>query len=65
MPGIISTESRQKYLNIIAELQYRGAQGIILGCTEIGLLVQAGNTELPVFDTAQIHATKVAKLALE
>lgn len=63
--GIISEESRQKYLDVIADLRRRGAQGVILGCTEIGLLIQKDDTDLPVFDTTQIHATKAAYLALE
>ena len=62
--GIISESSKEKYLQIIAELERQGAQGVILGCTEIGLLVQQKDTELPVFDTTQIHATKAALLAL-
>ena len=63
--GIISEESKNKYLSIIEELKELGAQGIILGCTEIGLLIQQKDTELPVFDTTQIHATKAALLAIE
>ena len=63
--GIISEESRLKYLDVIADLRRRGAQGVILGCTEIGLLIQKDDTDLPVFDTTQIHATKAAYLALE
>ena len=62
--GIISPESKQKYLYIIDQLAQRGAQGVILGCTEIGLLVQQKDTVLPVFDTAQIHARKAALLAI-
>lgn len=63
--GIISSESKQKYLTIIEELSERGAQGVILGCTEIGLLVQQDDTVLPVFDTTQIHAKKAALLAID
>ena len=63
--GIISGESKQKYLAIIAELEQNGAQGVILGCTEIGLLIQQKDTKLPVFDTTQIHATKAALLAIK
>lgn len=54
-----------KYLAIIDELEKNGAQGVILGCTEIGLLIQQKEVKLPVFDTTQIHATKAALLALE
>ena len=63
--GIVSEESKQKFRQIIAELAKNGAQGVILGCTEIGLLIQQKDVELPVFDTTQIHATKAALLALE
>lgn len=63
--GIISEDSKNKYLNIISELEERGAQGVILGCTEIGLLIQQKDTKLPVFDTTQIHATKAALMAIE
>lgn len=63
--GIISEDSKKKYLAIIDELEKNGAQGVILGCTEIGLLIQQKDTKLPVFDTTQIHATKAALLAIE
>ncbi len=63
--GIISEESKKKYLGIIADLEERGAQGVILGCTEIGLLIQQKDTKLPVFDTTQIHATKAALMAID
>lgn len=62
--GMISESSRQKFLKIIDEMQARGAQGVILGCTEIGLLVRQQDTPLPVFDTTQIHAEKAALHAL-
>lgn len=63
--GTVSKESKQKYLTIIAHLEKAGAQGVILGCTEIGLLIQQKDTRLPVFDTTRIHATKAALLAIE
>ena len=63
--GIISEESKKKYLNIIDGLEELGAQGVILGCTEIGLLIQQKDTGLPVFDTTQIHATRAAFMAIE
>ena len=63
--GIISEESRKKFVNIIKQLEKAGAQGVILGCTEIGLLIQQKDVEIPVFDTTQIHATKAALLAIE
>ncbi len=63
--GSILETSKKKYLNIIENLGKQGAQGVILGCTEIGLLVQQKDTNLPVFDTTQIHALKAAKLSLD
>lgn len=63
--GIISQASKKKYLNIVQGLAERGAQGVILGCTEIGMLIQQKDVELPVFDTARIHGEKAARLSLE
>lgn len=63
--GIISEESKENILHIIGSLAKQGAQGVILGCTEIGLLIQQKDTDLPVFDTTQIHALKAAKLSVE
>lgn len=63
--GIISEASKDKYLSIIQGLAKQGAQGVILGCTEIGLLIQQKDVELPVFDTAQIHAVRAAMLSIE
>ena len=62
--GIIREDSRAEYLRIIDALAARGAQGVILGCTEIGLLVSQNDTALPVFDTTAIHATQAAMAAL-
>lgn len=63
--GVISPDSRQQYVRVINALQARGAEGVILGCTEIGLLIQQKDVPLPVFDTTQIHAQKAALTALE
>ena len=63
--GIICQESKEKFLHIMKELEAKGAQGVILGCTEIGLLVQQADTNLPVFDTTQIHGVKAAMLAIQ
>ena len=63
--GVISQDSRQGYLAVIDKLAARGAQGVILGCTEIGLLIRQSDTALPVFDTTRIHAERAASLALE
>ncbi|MBE5977736.1 MAG: aspartate/glutamate racemase family protein [Paenibacillaceae bacterium] len=63
--GSILETSKERYLQIIETLKIRGAQGVILGCTEIGLLIKQEDTDLPVFDTTRIHAVKGAKLSLE
>ena len=62
--GKISCESRKKYLDIIDRLQGEGAQGVILGCTEIGLLVKQTDSEIPLFDTTDIHARAAVDFAL-
>ncbi len=62
--GIIREEAKQEYLRVIDELTARGARGIILGCTEIGLLVQQKDTDAPLFDTTYIHARAAAEKAL-
>lgn len=62
--GIVSEPSKRKYLDIIERLASQGAQGVILGCTEIGLLIHQEDTSLPVFDTTQIHAENAAMLAM-
>lgn len=59
--GIINDESRKIYLEIIADLISKGAEGIILGCTEIMLLVNKNNTENIIFDTTEIHALKAVE----
>ncbi len=63
--GMISSGSREQYLKIIDALALKGAQGVILGCTEIGLLVHQEDTSLPVFDTTQIHARKAALASID
>ncbi len=63
--GIISKHSKEVYLNIIDKLTNKGAQGVILGCTEIGLLVQQRDTKTPLFDTTLIHAEKAALCSIE
>ena len=63
--GEIREESRREYVRVIEGLAARGAQGVILGCTEIGLLIGQKDVSLPVFDTTLIHAARAAELALE
>ncbi|MBI9049142.1 MAG: aspartate/glutamate racemase family protein [Anaerolineaceae bacterium] len=62
--GVIRDESKRQYIRIIEELIQAGSQGIILGCTEIGLLVQDGDCEVPFFDTTRIHAEAAVEFAL-
>ncbi len=63
--GIIKQSSRSEYQRIIKTLESQGAQGIILGCTEIGLLVSQKDSGLALFDTTYIHSEKAALFALE
>ncbi len=62
--GIIKDESRQQYLAIIEKLVLQGAQGIILGCTEIELLVHPGDGTAPLFATTRIHAEAAVEMAI-
>lgn len=62
--GVIADASRDAYRRIMAGLVARGAEGIILGCTEITLLVGAADTSVPVFDTTRIHAEAAVAFAL-
>ena len=63
--GKIKQESKKEFLRIIEQMKQRGAQSVILGCTEIGLLVQQQDTMVKLFDTALIHAEQAALLAIE
>lgn len=58
--GIINPESKAKYLAIVKKLENKGAEGVILGCTEIGMIVKSEDTSIPLFDTAVIHAKQAA-----
>ena len=62
--GVIRDDSRETYRTIMAKLVTRGAEGLILGCTEIGLLVGASDTTVPVFNTTRIHADAAVDWAL-
>lgn len=62
--GQTDEHSRQVFLRIIDSLAREGAQGVILGCTEIGMLVRQLDTAVPLFDTTAIHAEKAVKWAL-
>ena len=62
--GIIQEDSQTQYQEIIAELKRRGAEAVILGCTEITLLIQAEDSVLPTFDTTRLHAQAAVEHAL-
>ncbi len=62
--GVIKDDSRQKYIDIINKLCANGAEGIILGCTEIPLLIKQSDVLIPVYDTTKIHAESAVDFAL-
>lgn len=62
--GIVKEESREAYRKVIGNLAAAGADCLILGCTEIGLLVNEESSELPIFDTAELHAVAAADWAM-
>lgn len=63
--GRVEDSSREKYIQIIEKLAEKGAEGVILGCTEIGLLIKEKDSSIPVFDTTIIHGKAAAIKALE
>ena len=63
--GEVRDDSRSEYRRIIADMIESGAEGIILGCTEIGMLISAADAPVPTFDTTLIHAEAAAEYALE
>jgi aspartate racemase len=62
--GIVKEDSRQAYRRVISGLVDRGAEGILLGCTEIDLLIGPPDAPVPVFDTTRLHAEQAVDLAL-
>ncbi len=62
--GEIKDESRKVYQDIIKNLENRGAEGVILGCTEIPLLISDADVDIPTFDTTRLHAEKAVEWAL-
>lgn len=62
--NILKPETKQFYIDVINKLVAQGAQGIILGCTEIPLLISSNDVDIPLFDTTQIHARAAIKFAL-
>jgi aspartate racemase len=63
--GIVDRSSRETFMRVIGNLVSEGAQGIVLGCTEIPLLVKKEDAEVPIFDTAEIHARAAVDYALK
>jgi aspartate racemase len=62
--GVARDVSRQVYVEAIARLARRGAQAVILGCTEIAMLIREADSALPVFDTTELHAKALVSAAL-
>jgi len=62
--GIVRDESRRRYLEVIARGKAQGADGVILGCTEICLLVGPDHIDLPVFDSTLLHADAAVEFAM-
>ena len=62
--GKISPDSRKKLVEIIERLAEKGAEGVILGCTELQLLVKPDDVKIPLFDTTRIHSEAAAKDAI-
>ena len=62
--GVVTDASRLAYRDVMARLVARGSGGIVLGCTEIGLLVDAGDAAVPLFDTTPLHAAAAGRFAL-
>jgi len=63
--GIVKEESARRFYAIAQRLMDAGAEGVILGCTEIGMLMQQEHTEIPLFDTTIIHSETAARMAIE
>jgi len=62
--GIINPDTKQNYISIVKDLMGRGAEGIILGCTEIPMLISQEDFSIPVFDTTKIHSSAIVEYAL-
>ena len=63
--GEIRQHSKEQYIGIIEQMVDQGAEGVILGCTEIGLLIHKQDSQVPLFDTTRIHAEAAAEYALK
>jgi aspartate racemase len=62
--GIVREESRRTYVEAIGHLEARGAEAVILGCTEIGMLIDDAVSPLPTYDTTELHARALVAAAL-
>ena len=62
--GILSSSTKEQYIGIINSLHQQGAEGVILGCTEIPLLIKQEDCSIPVFDTTLLHATAAVDFVL-
>ncbi len=62
--GVVREESRRRYREVVGRLAARGAQGVVLGCTEIELLIGPGDVEVPVFPTTRLHVDAAVAVAL-
>lgn len=63
--GEVRVDSRRFYVDVIERLADQGAQAVILGCTEIGLLVKASDTQVPLYDTTELHADQAVRWYLD
>lgn len=63
--GVLNQASKSEYLRIIKQLASQGAEAVILGCTEIGMLISQSDTDIKLFDTTYIHAQKAVELAID
>ena len=62
--GVVNVKSRERYLEVVDRLSSQGAQAVILGCTEIALLINQNHTDVPLYDTTKIHADYAVKWAI-
>ena len=63
--GVVSEASREAFKNVVADLVEQGSDSVVLGCTEIGLLLRPRDCDVPLFDTTRLHAEAAAELALQ
>ena len=62
--GTITATAKQQYIRIIKALEDQGAEAVLLGCTEIGMLIQPGDVQTRLYDTTPIHAATAVQMAL-